>query len=563
VLFAFTAWQAIKARVALNDVAIRTTQMVDQLAAGDLSGAQENVRIAQDSADDALKHTRGPVWWTASKLPWIGDDVTAVRTVAEVVEDLTADTVPDLVEAGGSFGPDALNPKGGRINLDGVPEAAEALTEGAGEVESSRDKVRALETDGLVQQVREPIEELQDKLETAASVAHQAAVAAELMPGMLGAEEPRTYLAVFQSNAEIRAQGGLMGAVSLITARDGKVEMTRQGRVTDFGTFEPDFIDLTADEKRLHSTRLSVYPQNATSVPDFPRSAEILTQMWEERNPEDLDGVVSLDPVAMGYLLRGTGPIEVDGQTLAAENAADVLLRDAYALYPDPADQDDFFDAVSARMFDALLGGAKDTKAMLNAMAQAASERRIMLWSTHPDEQEKLAGTAIAGELTVEASNRPEVGVFLNDAAADKLSYYLDYEVDVTPTSCDSDGVQDLDVRLTMTSTVPEGADLPAYVLGDASNLTQPGQMLNTVYLYAPVDGKVGEVTTEGREAILRKDTFRGRPVALISVLLEPGQTKVIDYSLTSGPDQTGTPRLVTTPAATTTGRGTVGDSAC
>ena len=65
------------------------------------------------------------------------------------------------------------------------------------------------------------------------------------------------------------------------------------------------------------------------------------------------------------------------------------------------------------------------------------------------------------------------------------------------------------------------------------------------------------------KRQVLREDSYRGRPLGIISVLLEPGETKVVDYSLVSGPDQTGRPRLVTTPAATTTGHGTVADSAC
>src|SRR4051794_11238505 len=204
------------------------TKMVDELAQGDLGQAKTNSELAGDSAAKALAYTRGPVWWTASKLPWVGDDVTAVRTVSEVVDDLTQDTVPQLVQAGGTFGPGALNPVNGRIDLAPIPAVAPVLSEGAKEIEIGRSRVAAVDTDGLVEELRAPVHDLQLKLTKASAAASSAATAAELMPDMLGGNEPRTYLVIFQNNAEIRAQGGLPGAMAVITARDGKVRMVRQ-----------------------------------------------------------------------------------------------------------------------------------------------------------------------------------------------------------------------------------------------------------------------------------------------------------------------------------------------
>src|SRR3712207_8848006 len=58
---------------------------------------------------------------------------------------------------------------------------------------------------------------------------------------------------------------------------------------SDIGTFSETFIELGEEEEELYSTRLSVYPQNATFLPDFPRSSEILTQMWEDRKSTRLN----------------------------------------------------------------------------------------------------------------------------------------------------------------------------------------------------------------------------------------------------------------------------------
>ena len=538
--------------------------MVDELSQGDVGRAQTNSELASDSAHKALVYTRGPVWWTASKLPWIGDDVTAVRTVSEVVEDLTHNTVPQLVKAGGTFGPRSLNPKNGRIDLSPIPAVAPVLEQGAQQIDAGRARVAAIPTDGLVEELRGPVRELQDKLTKASSAASSAALAAELMPAMLGADGPRTYLAVFQNNAEIRAQGGLTGAYALLRANDGKVRMVKQSRPADLGTFGPSFIDLTKEERSLFSTRLSIYPQDNTFVPDFPRSAEILKQMWEAREPEKLDGVVSIDPVALGYLLGGTGPVKLrDGQTLDSGNAAAVLMRDVYLNIADPEAQNNFFDDVARRVFGQVLGGADNPKSLLSGLTQAVGERRLMMWSAHSDEQQKLSGTPIAGELSGHVEKSPNVGVFINDSAADKLSYYLDYHVDVSPRSCGIDGNQIIDVKLTMKSTVPEGTTGPRYLVGPPSNAVPPGVMLNTFYLYAPVDGRVDEVTSDGRPLPSAEDTYDGRDVSSTTVSLKPGEKRVIDYVVITGRNQTGDPTLTTTPAALGDGQGFVGPSAC
>jgi hypothetical protein len=563
----FTVWQALQVRTAFDTVATSMSSAVDRLSEGKTKRAAAALDDGRSAARKAHAYTRGPVWWTASKLPSVGDDITAIRVIAEEARTLTADTLPDLVAGTERFGPDALRPRDGRIDLAPIKEVAPVLERGAQQIGVSADRVDALDTDELNQLLAGPVRDLQDKLGQARAVSAHVADAAELLPTMLGEGrgkgEERTYLVIFQNNAEIRAQGGMPGAISLITARDGRIEMPFQGRPRDIGSFREPFVRITGEERQLFTPRIAVFPQDTVFVPDFARSSEILKQMWEEVHPERVDGLVSIDPTAMGYLLRGIGPVTLDnGTRLTADNAADYLMGEVYLEVPDNEAQNAIYDETSRKVFDALRSGRGDARAVLAGLAQAAGERRLMLWSADGDEQDRIARTPIAGELPTLASRTPEVGVYLNDSAADKLSYYLDYRVDVLGASCGDQGNQVLDVTVTMRSTVPEGELTPS-VVGPGIAGQPPGVMRNSVYLYAPVEGRVDSATLDGQDVPTQTLTYRGRQVNAVTLDLQRGQKRVLEYTVRTGPGQTGVPRLITTPAARTTGQGTVAGADC
>lgn len=563
-MLGFTAWQATQVRSELDVVATQLSESADRLADGDVESATRAASAAGDAADAAHRHSSGPVWALGSRLPWLGDDVTAVRVVAEVADSLTAQTLPDLLVAAESFGPQSLEPRNSRIALKPIVEAAPALTSGAEQMAAAQERVQRLETDGLLDAVAAPVADLQDKLGRAADLAGTAATAAYLLPPMLGAEEDRHYLMVFQTNAEVRALGGMAGAHALVRARDGRMEIVSQGRPAQLGTFPEDFIELSEAELDLFTTRMSVFPQNSTMVPDFPRTAQILTRMWEERRPERLDGVLSADPVTLGYLLEATGPVTLgNGQRLTSDNAADYLLNGVYTQVPDLTEQNLVFEEAARLVFGALMDGGLDPKRMVEALARSAEERRLMLWSARDDEQQRLDGTPLAGALPVAESDTPEVGVYLNDSAADKLSYYLDYAVDVTPRSCGSTDAQVIDVEVTLTNTLPPGSPIVPSILGPGLDGAEPGTLRKSLLAYGPVSGSITSALLDGSDAPITEVTHLGRPVGVVTFDLAPGQTRSLSYEMRTPAGQSGDPRLVTTPLSTTVGAGEVGPSAC
>ena len=122
---------------------------------------------------------------------------------------------------------------------------------------------------------------------------------ATLLPPMLGADGPRTYLLVSLNSAELRSAGGIVGAFAVLHADDGTVDLTDQRTTIDLPGIDAARSCRSRDEElRFDTDRLGRWVQDAVMTPDFPRSAELLTARWERDMGQHVDGVVAADPVA-------------------------------------------------------------------------------------------------------------------------------------------------------------------------------------------------------------------------------------------------------------------------
>ena len=153
--------------------------------------------------------------------------------------------------------------------------------------------------------------------------------------------------------------------------------------------------------------------------------------------------------------------------------------------------------------------------------------------------------------------------MFVSDAVDDKMTYYLDHDVDVLPTRCDTAGQQEMHVITRLTSHVPDDARLPASVVGQGGAGLRPGDMRLATYLYAPFGGRIDEATLDGRPVQWSQEWIRGIWVGKLTVDVPRGSERVLDYTVTTGRGQTAQPTLLTTPGARSDGMGLVADSAC
>ena len=561
-LVGFTGYQALKAKTALQRVAADFETLSGQLTSGDQPAARATLADAQRNAREALENTNGPGWWLSSKIPQVGPNVDAVRVVAQVSDRLASDVLPDVVTATGVLQPEKLRPVKGRIDLEPIRAVTPEVVRAASLLSTQSQRVQAIDVEQLAPQIARPVMELQSRIAGADALADRASRAVSLLPDMLGADGPRRYLFMFQNNAEIRATGGIPGAFATITATNGRIRLGEQNDAGTIGRFARPPVPLTAQEKTLFGDTIGIYPQDVNFTPDFPRSAELISGMWKARRDTAVDGVVSVDPVALSYLLRGTGPVSATGgQRITAQNAVRLLLSQVYADIPVPA-QNLFYNAVARSVFDAVSSGIGNPRAVLDNVVRAASERRLLVWSARPDEQRLLRPTALGGALEVRATKTPEVGVYFNASRPSKLDYYLDYSASVRSTRCVGTR-QHLSVQLTMRSRVPRKFGfLSDYVAPSLPGFGR-GSILVTPYFFVPVDGRATAVSVDGQDEPFGMSALDGRRLIRRTVELEPGQVRSLVVDMVSGPGQTDAANLRVTPGVRSTGIGTVEPSAC
>lgn len=546
----WAGWTAYRVNEDLSAAVDDAAELRVAIEDGDTEEADRSLAALQEHSRAAADSTDGPTWWVLERLPSLGDDAEGVAVVSRTVADLSEDGIEPLVEASADL--ESLAPSGGRIDPQVVVDLQVPVAQAHESFAAAEEQLAGEDPSGYVERLKSKYRDLAGQVSDAASALAAADTAVQVLPDMLGVDGARDYLMVFQNNAEARATGGLPGAVSIIRADDGAVRMTRQVAGNSFARIDEPVLPLTAGEEAVYSEVLGTFFLNANLQPDFPRAADLWKARWEQEHPERLDGVLSVDAVAMSYLLGATGPVEVDGVTLTEKNAVDVLLHEAYLQFPDPADQDRFFRAVASTVFDRVAQGADSPRDLLAALGRGVEEHRIYVRDFDPAVQEHLAGTGIAGELATAAASMPQVGVYLADATGSKMSYYLRYDVDVSSTYCNADA-QGLTghIRLGSEAPIDGGQTLPAYVTGGGAAGTKPGDQSVLIYIFGPVDGSVSAVAFNGKPIRgFPAVDFDGRSVVATVVNLTPGQEADLTWRMKSGPGQDGDTRVSVTPSS-------------
>ncbi|NLU61681.1 DUF4012 domain-containing protein [Rhodococcus sp. HNM0563] len=544
----FVGWlgyEGLQAKSSLEKAQDFAMQAKDALLSGDTETATRAAGDADRYAQDAQGSVDSFPWRVAGAAPWLGSPFDTTRQMTTIVSGLTHDVLLPAVDAGSAVSPDQLILGGARINLAALRDAAPVLETTSAAATDLDAQAQAVDSTylGLIDDARL---DLQSQVSELSGLLNNTSTAAQIAPAMLGADGPRSYFIGFQTNAEARGTGGLLGGFAVARANDGAVSIDEVSR----RDFKPEYdpIDLGPDFQQAYghsgATTRSV---NSNVSSHFPYAGQIWQSMWQQETGERVDGAIATDPVALSYVLDVVGDVTLpDGEKITADNVVELTESTAYSRFGDnQAARKAYLELVAKTVVEKLTGSISNPQALLEALGRAASEGRLAVWSSVPGEQEVLAGTPL-GHIVPDDS-APYAGVVINNLGGNKLDYYLQREIHYAAGACESD-TRASSVTIRLTNNLPEGT-YTDYVAGMFDNpIGAPfGTNLSDIALVATQGAKLKSVTINGTSNFAYNGKERGHPMFNVQVPIPQGKTVEIVYTLTE-PTSPGTARVPVQP---------------
>ncbi len=563
-LVAVMAYQGIRTLTALREIKVDAQRLDEQFRAGDTAGAEQTARRIAGDGRTAHSQTDNVAWDAAAHLPWLGRNVQAVQVLSRVVDETASSALPSAMEVFSVVRrQDGLRRSDGSFDLAAISALEPDFARLSERFRRSDDEISSIEPRRLFSLLAGPVGDVQEKIGSVADAARSGATATRLLPTMLGGDSPRTYLLVVQNNAEIRATGGLPGALALLNVRDGKIELGRQLSTANFSVLKTPVLPISASEHRLFGAAYGTDLRDLNLNPDYPRAAELFSAMLQRTQGVKVDGVLAVDPVTLAAVMRATGPITFGSEKLSADNAVATLLNGTYQRFANPPDQDAYFAAAARAVFTSLVSKPGNPTAILSQVSEMAKQRRVLVWSRFAEEESQLSGTAVAGGLLKNAGREPGVGMYLNDGTMGKIDYYLDYRGGLASRTCSASGVQTLGLGLTLTSSVPaDVSTLPPYIRGFGKNVPK-GSIRLILRIYAPTGGTITAMSANGRPVKVETLEHEGHQVAVVGLLIDPGESIDLKADVRTRKGQTGDPVLQLTPGVASRASVITSPSAC
>lgn len=534
----FGCWlgfEAFEAKSNLYQARASAAEAKDAFAQGDAEAAVKWVGEAQSHAQLARDSTHSLPWNIASRVLWLGSPFETGQQISDVVLGLVDDVLQPSQQVGAAISPDRLL-DGNRVNVTLLRDAGPQLSDISAAAAKLNGEAQAIAEPTYLSALRDARSQLQAQVSDISSTIHNTALAARLVPSMMGADGPRTYFMGFQTNAEARGTGGLLGAFGILHVDNGIAtvdDLSANDQIN--GPFTP--IDLGAEYTEQYGyTNPTTDSRNSNQSSHFPYAAQIWKSMWAQESGMNVDGAIAIDPVALSYVLSAVGAVAMpDGEVITKDNVVELTESTAYSRFPtDQRARQMYLQDIANAVVKKMTGSIESPHHLLEALGQAIRERRIAVWSSSPSEQKVLEETPLAHAIPTDPA--PYAEIVINNLGGDKLDYYLRREIEYTADGCDGDTrMSTVTVELT---NIAKNEPLPDYVANSAGLIPQlpikapRGTMFTSVRLLATNGAELVSVLANGQRIAAFANVERGHPSFEVQVAIPPGQSGELSFRL-------------------------------
>jgi hypothetical protein len=535
---------ALIARSKLQNAQAELPKLRTALLSGDMTSARALAADIRSNASSAHGLVSGPAWWVAANLPVVGTPLATTRDVAAAADSVGNDVLPGLVTLAGTIHNSTLR-SGSTINLPLLQDSVRVVDRAGNAAAKAMAAVSGAAHSSWLPPVDHGRTKFSKQLDELDSYLVGADRALQIGLPMLGQTTPQRYFLAFENDAEARGLGGLPGAFAIVVTDHGKLRFTHFGNDSELtGTstglnFGPGY-----EASYAGADPQSNY-KNSDISPHFPFAARIWAAMWQKHSGQHIDGAIALDPTALGYLLKASGPARAsDGTMITSGNVVALTESVQYAKFAVRAERQKWVVLISKAVSKKLTSGG-DVAALAKAMTHAARERRLVVWSAHPAVERELELAGYAG--TLEAGAGPVSAFTVVNATGSKLDYYLDRSMTYHRDGCGTGST--VVASLTVTNDAP-ATGLPPYVTERADKVpsgARPGDDHAIISYFATGGATIKSVTVNGKQQGVATSDENGLPLIRFDIELKIGTPERVVVT-TSEPAASGSVTILRQP---------------
>lgn len=235
-----------------------------------------------------------------------------------------------------------------------------------------------------------------------------------LIPKVLGFNEPQTYLVLFLNNTELRPAGGFIGAYSVVRIDKGVPEILKvEGTELLDNRGPKDFLSVPPEplQKYLSIKRWDFRDSNWS--PDFASSATKAMELFVKQKgvaADEVDSVIGITPTLLEEILKISGPISVNGHEFNTQNFTEKLEYEVEYGYAKQGLDFDSRKKVLADLTHALLARLRADIFMhwsryLVLAQKMLAEKHVLVFSKDPEIQSVLLSKNWGGEINQTAGD--------------------------------------------------------------------------------------------------------------------------------------------------------------
>lgn len=264
---------------------------------------------------------------------------------------------------------------------------------------------------------------LKEKMSPLLEAAGQLQNWSRIFLSVLGHEQGKKYLLVFQNNSEARATGGFIGTYGVVDIDEGRLK-----NLFIDGIFNLDgqLYEKIVPPKPIQKISTAWSTHDANWFADWPTSSKKIMDFYEKAGGATADGVISLTPTVVEKLLALTGPIDLPqyGVSLNKDNFLDVTQYKVEVDYDKQLNQPKKILADFAPLFLDRLWQVwpQQGRGIMAVLVESLAEKQILFYFSDPTLEKIFVDQGWAGEiLKTEKDYLSVINTNINGYKTDKV----------------------------------------------------------------------------------------------------------------------------------------------